>query len=480
MELKGWFGSRPRWRIAPLLTLTMVLVITGFTSAITVLDIRRTNAIFREELENRGVLLAEQLNDLLAEPLLSNNEEEIDRIAAIVSSQPSVSYLQIFTPEGRLLVDTSVSPYPVEGVVNDLGRSALEGSRSLVTSNDGVISVAKAVKIGNSQPVGGVWIGLSSSVLQAQIKGILVEHIWQGVVLAVIGIGISHLIAQYFVRPLRRLTTATEDMALGRLDTRVTGVEGGELGELAHSFNRMALELQANVRALEDSRHRIVVAQEGVRREIAAHLHGRVQGNLLILKSRLQELVEGASSLPEMAQPLQEIVNHLERIIQQELSDLSRRLYPSILRRGLVPALQSLGDQFEAALTIKMELEEHLVSQEKADRNVFPEPVRLAAYRIAEETLTNVVKHAKASEVVIQLVQPLEGELCISLRDNGQGFDEESASSGLGLSAMNDYAGAVGGVCFLRSVPGEGTSVTATLPIATLDTEHQRRAFALV
>ena len=94
------------------------------------------------------------------------------------------------------------------------------------------------------------------------------------------------------------------------------------------------------------------------------------------------------------------------------------------------------------------------------------EHVRLAAYRIAEEALTNVAKHTKATKVNIKLRLLPEEWLCMILWDDGQGFDLASASGGRGLMMMQDYAEVVGGRCIIKSAPGEGTEVTALLPFS--------------
>jgi two-component system sensor histidine kinase UhpB len=116
------------------------------------------------------------------------------------------------------------------------------------------------------------------------------------------------------------------------------------------------------------------------------------------------------------------------------------------------------------------------VKGEKADNLLIPEQVRLAAYRIAEEALTNVVKHTKASAVSMTLNRPPDEWLCLELRDNGQGFDLASASDGRGLMMMQDYAAVAGGSCTIKSVPGAGTEITALLPLSAPDAEHPEKA----
>jgi len=198
-----------------------------------------------------------------------------------------------------------------------------------------------------------------------------------------------------------------------------------------------------------------------------------VQERLFVLKGHLQELLKGISSKSEATQLFCNVIDRLDRKIEQQVGVLGRRLYPSTLSTGLVPAFQSFRDQFEAALTIEVELDEVLVKQEQADGHMLPEQVGLAAYRIAEEALTNVIKHAKASKVTVRLDSSREGWLRLAVRDDGQGFDVENPHCGLGMGTMQDYAEAVGGECSVHSDPGGGTEVTAVLPLSQAGAEHQ-------
>ena len=231
----------------------------------------------------------------------------------------------------------------------------------------------------------------------------------------------------------------------------------------------------ARAEELQLSRQRIVNAQESVRRDIAQQLHGSVQNRLIILLHRLTAL-ERTAPPGELAQELRDLRQKLGDLLDNHVRPISHRLYPSILRRGLVAALQSLGDQFEVSLDIEMELDEELTRRERLEPHLILEQVRLAAYRIAEEALTNVVKHTKASKITMGLRLLPEDWLCLLMRDNAQGFDMGSIPGGRGLLMMQDYAEVVGGKCIIRSAPGEGTEVTALLPLSGPGAEHPEKA----
>src|SRR5581483_3693327 len=149
---------------------------------------------------------------------------------------------------------------------------------------------------------------------------------------------------------------------------------------------------------------------------------------------------------------------------QDEISTLSRRLYPAILRRGLTPALRSLADQFDSVLPVELKVDD-LAAAERTGGMTVPEGVRLAAYRIVEEALSNTAKHARATGACVEVrLEPTA--LRVLVRDDGRGFSQASSGEGLGLTAMQDYAAAVGGDCELSTGPGQ-TLVEASFPLPT-------------
>jgi signal transduction histidine kinase len=92
------------------------------------------------------------------------------------------------------------------------------------------------------------------------------------------------------------------------------------------------------------------------------------------------------------------------------------------------------------------------------DKAALPEAVHVAIYRIAQETLNNIAKHSKASEVTITLDSNPE-QVELRIHDNGQGFDAQRTTSGLGLTSMRERAQAIGATLEMRSAPGQGTEV---------------------
>ena len=260
------------------------------------------------------------------------------------------------------------------------------------------------------------------------------------------------------------------------LDLRITDLST-EINLRQQAQRELAEQAAALARAdeMQRSRQRIVSAQESLRKEIAQQLHGSVQNRLIFLVLRLKQL-EATAEAKGVALELTDLREKFEELLEQEIRSIVHQLYPYILRRGFVPALQSMGDQIESVILIEMDLDQELVRKERADRSLIPEQAKLAAYRIAEEALTNVVKHANASKVSVRLETPFGGWFRLTVQDDGQGFAVEESLEGMGIVGMRDYAEAIGGECVILGAPGKGTRVTATLPLVILEKEFPETA----
>ena len=260
------------------------------------------------------------------------------------------------------------------------------------------------------------------------------------------------------------------------LDLRITDLST-EINLRQQAQRELAEQAAALARAdeMQRSRQRIVSAQESLRKEIAQQLHGSVQNRLIFLVLRLKQL-EATAEPKGVALELADLREKFEELLEQEIRSIVHQLYPYILRRGFVPALQSMGDQIESVISIEMDLDQELVRKERADRSLIPEQAKLAAYRIAEEALTNVVKHANASKVSVRLETPFGGWFRLTVQDDGQGFAVEESLEGMGIVGMRDYAEAIGGECVILGAPGKGTRVTATLPLVILEKEFPETA----
>lgn len=204
---------------------------------------------------------------------------------------------------------------------------------------------------------------------------------------------------------------------------------------------------------LTASRARVVAAGDASRRRIERDLHDGVQQRLVSLQLELrmtETLVEDPSS--ELAQRLDHLAKGLDDAFQ-DLLQVARGIHPSVLSKGgLGPALRALARR--AAIPVELDL--------GFTRARFPEQVEVAAYYVTSESLTNAVKHARATVVTVAAAER-SGVLELVIRDDGVGGAEPDKGSG--LIGLIDRVEAIGGRLTLASPPGSGTTLTVRLPL---------------
>jgi signal transduction histidine kinase len=203
---------------------------------------------------------------------------------------------------------------------------------------------------------------------------------------------------------------------------------------------------------LVESRARIVTATDEARRRIERDLHDGTQQRLVSLALAARA---AAGDLPDesngVRQRLTTIATSLGQAVE-ELQELSRGIHPAILSdAGLAPALEAL------ALRSPIPVELRAATKER-----FPEPVEVAAYFVASETLANAAKHSRATRIDVEVT--LEAQtLLLSIHDNGIGGADPDRGSG--LTGLRDRVEALGGSLEVTSKPGGGTRLDATLPL---------------
>jgi signal transduction histidine kinase len=211
---------------------------------------------------------------------------------------------------------------------------------------------------------------------------------------------------------------------------------------------------------------RLVALQESVRRDMADYLHGHVQSKLLALSLGLSSYQKLLAQDPADAYRLLErIQTELQRVQDEDLRQVSRELYPAIIKMGLVPAMRSLTSRFSDSIEIDLIIDADVLALDAADKTRLPEEQRLGIYRIAEEALNNVLKHAGASHIEVSLIYDSSDRLVLSVSDDGRGFDPVSVISCHGLVMMSDYAEAIGGKADMNSSVGQGTTIRLVMPL---------------
>ncbi|TML91318.1 MAG: GAF domain-containing sensor histidine kinase [Actinobacteria bacterium] len=227
---------------------------------------------------------------------------------------------------------------------------------------------------------------------------------------------------------------------------------------IAETFaTRAAVAVDLSQRIARDALRRVVDAQERERRRLARELHdetGQALTSILLGLRSLEEVVQGDEPREATAKLRELVVATL-----QDVRQLAVELRPKVLDDfGLVPALERLTETFGAQTRIDVQFEPGLADER------LPGEVETALYRIVQESLTNVVKHAQAAHVSVLLTRR-GGSVAAVIEDDGRGFEPGEADGGFGLEGMRERIQLLDGTLTIESAPGGGTTLVAEVPV---------------
>jgi two-component system, NarL family, sensor histidine kinase UhpB len=254
--------------------------------------------------------------------------------------------------------------------------------------------------------------------------------------------------------PLINLTGAMSSVDPDRPGRRLSDVElrSVEGQALAHAFNAMLDRLE---NARHEATRTALAAQEAERLRVARELHDEIGQTLTAVAIQAGGAAHGDS---ELAQALREVADGVRESLD-EVRRIARELRPEALDDlGLVNALIGLATRIGAqgGPRVRRDLQSQLPP-------LSPD-VELVIYRVAQEGLTNALRHSGASEVTVSLRADAE-DVTLAVKDDGEGLPAELPRESSGIAGMRERALLVGGMLALASVPGQGTEVRLTIPI---------------
>ncbi len=328
--------------------------------------------------------------------------------------------------------------------------------------------------------IGLLLTDISMAPLEAPLKADLREYLlwWAGTILVTVLI-VNLAMSRLVIHRLEGVAQALASFGRGNLDLRLATDSADEIGQLASAFNLMGQRIQieeAENRALsENLRHhvaqqremlkRLITAQEDERKRVARELHDELGQALAGLALQVKILEYYINSDGGRAQ---EQLNQIRALITQtsdRMYDLIMALRPSVLDDlGLAAAIRAYTDQLLRGSGIDFQLNAGSMSER------LPPDLETALYRIIQEALNNILRHAKAKKVSVKLSRTdniFEAEIL----DDGQGFIPETvrtdglSSRGLGLLGMQERITQCGGDLEIVSQPGSGTCIRIHVPL---------------
>jgi signal transduction histidine kinase len=295
---------------------------------------------------------------------------------------------------------------------------------------------------------------------------------------ALMEIGLGWALSRAIARSLRMLEAGARRIAEERYDERVARPPEPELAALADTLNAVMQSLGANMSARErmegerqqmaqERLSQIVRTQEEERARVSRELHDQAGQALTALQyglTRVQHLTRD----PAMVAELESLVA-LAGETGRQIGALARDLRPAVLDDlGLIPALRSYVREFSSRISLPIEF-----SVSGSVPRLWPE-AETTIFRVVQEALTNVAKHARALHAWVHLGAH-DGQLLVQIRDDGQGFDANAVARpnphqrgqrpGLGLAGIRERVHLLGGRCNIESEPGVGTRLLMTFQV---------------
>ncbi len=232
----------------------------------------------------------------------------------------------------------------------------------------------------------------------------------------------------------------------------------------AHWYRVEHLKRAKNIQ--EEFSSRLLDFQEKERKRIAAEIHDSLGQNLLIINSEIQQFnrkhLDLAGEFVQMEQIIQESIN--------EARDISHNLHPHILDKlGLKKAIESLINRIERTSEMKFELKIDSIEDMLAKSS------QIHIYRIIQEGINNIIKHAFASRVDIRIAK-VKNRILLSIRDNGRGFllkgykEKGTSLEGMGIADIRERVRVLGGELKIISHPGKGTKIEVNIPAGKFQT----------
>jgi signal transduction histidine kinase len=235
---------------------------------------------------------------------------------------------------------------------------------------------------------------------------------------------------------------------------------------MAEALEQREIERRRAQRTLRRYAERLMEAQESERRHIARELHDEIGQALTAVKMNLQA-AQRLTDEPTLLSYQKDCIDAVERTLHQVRS-LSLDLLPSVLDDlGLEPALRWLVARQARQTGLSIQL-----SVDSLDGRL-PPTLEIACFRVAQEALTNTIRHAQAKQVEVELRRQGE-EVQLVVRDDGVGFDVQAAldratqGKSLGLLGMRERVSLAGGQIEIMSVPGSGSEIWARFPVGRI------------
>jgi two-component system sensor histidine kinase UhpB len=481
MSVRFWHS----WGIAArLLTIAVLPASLMFLAVTVALHVSAKNDV-RRDVAARGQLVATALAQSSQYGLVSGNHVYLrTTLRHLLQADPSIACIDITDAGHRSVVADCqvVKPTDVEAFEVPIRLESLPDVDQFEPDP------SPSAQSAPLRTVGHVRVMMSPvPIFEAKRRTLLAASAFV-LVAAVLSSLIGLRLAQRLRRTMTSVMQALRAIRQGRFDVQLDPQHEGELGELQRTIVQMAGTLDAARHDLEQQvasrtqelqeavvlarqadaeKRRLIVHSNAVaeeeRRRIALDIHDHLGSALISVRLEASALTARAQAQgdADMARDTRRIAATVDSVYAMT-RNIVQRLRPELIDTlGLAGAVEELvrhADQRHPDC--------HFSYRADATLPDLPGELAMPVYRVAQEALTNIVKHAQASEASVSLgLEPDGQHLSLVIKDNGCGFDARSRhQAGIGLIGMRERADAAGGELVISSAPGLGTTVRVTLP----------------
>ena len=446
-----------------------------------------------DELRERARIVATALSESLEVNVTAKNISGINlSINALAQSDRSIYRISVLDAQKREI--SQVTSYHADRpqahaievpIKKNLIWVSLLNSASDSTAQSNPNAVAS-----KSPTIGYVRVTMSPTMLQTKQRTRFLIELGMAALGLLVSIGMAAHMAKSLTRPLNRAVQALREIRAGDYHAYVQVDTGGEIGELQASMNSMAESLRlakeeleskvaARTRDLEASRNEALKADaekrrliqkvhavvEQERKSIALEIHDELNAALIAARLDAQRIGQLAQNLP--ASTTQQEINAKAQAIHQVTRDLYangrslvRRLRPEVLDMlGLPGAVEEMLKHYnDVADGCDFEMDS------EGDFTALDSEVAISAYRIVQEALSNIIKHAQATHAQLHL-QVTEHALEMEIVDDGLGLPANLQSDGIGLTGMRERAYAFHGEISIANHAPHGVRIAVCLPL---------------
>lgn len=497
-----WFKLRLRAKLTLLIEGLVILVVvaTGFITTL------REKGTLEDELRKRGLAVANDLAKFSERPLLSQDWATLRRFVNHTMKQDYVRYVSIQDSDGKVVMHSDLSKVNTFSNISS-HRETTTGDESdyshthLIKEPKGLVyyDIFAPIKVSGVR-LGEVYLGYSYSAVKNEIDKAQKQIIMIGIVTIIIGGVFAYFLATFISMPIQHITEAMEQVANGEMFSPLMINRNDEIGTLSHSFNKMAEDLgrhrkhlevlvEARTAELESANEQLQQeiaerkkAEEDLRqsqeqlRDLALHLQLiREEERSRIAREIHDELGQALTALKMDVHWLglrlaadQQVQMHKIKSMSglidttvQAVRRISSELRPGLLDDlGLTAAIEWQAQEFcsRAGLRchIRSEPEDIILDQSRS----------IALFRIFQEALTNVARHAQATRVEVILEKNTE-TVEMEIRDNGKGITAEqlAASRSFGIIGIRERVYSLGGELRIKGALQQGTIVHVSLPL---------------